>query len=485
MVTWWSVALLGCPVFPDPILPSDTEPSSTPTGETSSVSTGDTASPVELRLQGVLSAASHDHRTPATRPEGAQLAPAGPVFGDGMAVGVGTGRGAYAVGSRAWLVGFDGGEGQQLELLFPTAGTHTRVTAAPDLTGDGVPDLFAATLCYRNDPTCSLDATRSAAWIVPGPLTVGGDISAMSGVRPVTGPTDGCAGIDAIPVGDRLAISGCDDTDDGIVWMVQAGDGKSPIDLTTGPQLTGDIDDWGMGWSLASGDVTGDGVDDLVTGSFSSDHPYIGMSCTVVDGLDLDASGKAPALGRRFDSGSRPEGMVSGGQVGVGDVDGDGDPEAIFATTGTSTAPGRIWRIPHLDALSWEGEDVERIDADAPPTDAPASPSLAFGHGFDMAGDLDGDGTDDLIVGDPWASDPRRGVTWLLPGSALSGVVSLGDIEPLAVIVSDVDNGLFGTDALGPGDLDADGWPDVVVGADNTELGGGHLGTSVYLGGPL
>ncbi len=105
-----------------------------------------------------------------------------------------------------------------------------------------------------------------------------------------------------------------------------------------------------------------------------------------------------------------------------------------------------------------------------------------FGRTLAGAGDVDGDGYDDLIVGSPYYDngDPFEGRAWLFLGGN-------GGPEPLAAWTSESNSAeaRWGRLVAGAGDVDADGYADVLVGAhfySGYEANNGLV--SVFRGGP-
>ncbi len=218
--------------------------------------------------------------------------------------------------------------------------------------------------------------------------------------------------------------------------------------------------------SMASGDVDGDGLDDLFMGVTGYDHPSSDVGALIlVAGADL-RTGDGPDLASFLVPGDSPSDRI-GAAVTVGDLNGDGYADLV-AGTPDDDAPARgagHVRV-FLDLAAGELADADWILEGT-------NREIAFGTSVRAVPDMDGDGTDELLVGAPGEDGGATdgGVVALFLGSEL-GSVGLADARAR----------IFGTstsDALGQqpspaGDVDGDGEADLAVAA-------AHDGGTIHL----
>lgn len=238
----------------------------------------------------------------------------------------------------------------------------------------------------------------------------------------------------------------------------------------------------GYGSSVAGlGDVNGDGTPDFAVGSplwSERDHHDHDDD----DGGDTEGgSGGGPRreIGRvsiysgadggllHTLTGDAERGRFGAALAAAGDVDGDGVADLLVGAPGShrggDDSPGRVHLFSGAD-----GSVIRTFDG----TDE----RQRFGAAVAGAGDIDGDGTPDLIIGAPRTEGHGNDE----PGSVF--VVSGADGSAIFTFTGDQRRDLFGFAVAGGGDANGDGTPDIAVGAPGWRGGASGTGTVPFAG---
>ncbi len=193
--------------------------------------------------------------------------------------------------------------------------------------------------------------------------------------------------------------------------------------------------------ALAVGDLDGDGAGDLVLGW--------GSTVSVVRGPLAPGGALGPDAVWRTFTADHPDDEL-GAALLTADLDGDGRDELVVSAP-EWPAGERRGRVHVLDAAAGTLADARFVlDGDAP--DAFLGRSLAVA-------DLDGDGVRDLVVGVPGSDGPGRVLLFRGP---LDGHATAADADRSWSGIGLHDAAGF---AITVADLDADGAPDLVIGA--------------------
>jgi hypothetical protein len=360
------------------------------------------------------------------------------------------------------------GESEQADASFSRS-----VASAGDVNGDGYGDVIVGAYLFDNGQT---DEGRAFVYL--------GSASGLSVAAAWTAESDQANAQFGTSVGSAGDANG-DGYGDVIVGApnfdgVQTAEGRAFVYLGSASGLSAanawtaesdQADAW-FGFSVASaGDVNGDGYGDVIVGVYRFDNGQTDEGRALV--YLGSASGLSPAAGWTAES-NQTNGFFGGSVASAGDVNGDGSDDVIvgaYAFTNGQTAEGRAFvYLGSASGLStaaaWTAESNEV--------------AAFFGLSVASAGDVNGDGCGDVVVG---ASNVGNGQTG--EGRAFVYLGSASGLSTAAAWTTESDQAYanYGISVASAGDVNGDGYGDVIIGAnvfDNGQLDEGRA--FVYLG---
>lgn len=368
-------------------------------------------------------------------------------------------------------------------------GGYRAVNAPGDLDGDGLSELlFAAAesnsngddagkayLMYGGSGWSGAMSLDAADW------TLVGSVNDQLGARLTAGDFDGDGVGDIVVAAPGASDSNRESGTVSIFYGTGSRFSGAAVASDADVQIYGEDDTDELGWTTRFvGDVTGDGIDDLFTASIYDDDgaSNAGMGALIPGGSLTRSTTLTDAASTLF-TGDGAEDRFGYDTIGF-DADQDGVNDLLVGEYQDDTAGAEAGAVRVYFGTSRWASAYAPTDADH--TVYGGAAGDRFAHMMEDAGDVDGDGTSDLLIGALFADPDGRslaGSAYLACGSDLLDASSANDLRWRRD--GEVASDLFG-DALafGSGDVNADGVNDMVIGAQGYD-GGATSAGRVYL----
>jgi hypothetical protein len=327
----------------------------------------------------------------------------------------------------------------------------SEVASAGDVNGDGYGDFLVAANSY--------DASNSdvgKAYLYCGIWTSNGDDQAQARFAnsiASAGDVNGDGYSDVI-VGALAYDTANSNAGKAYLYLGDsAGLAATPIWTSSGDDQVATF----YGCSVASaGDVNGDGYDDVIVGApdYNTANSNAGKAYLYLGG----ATGLA-ATPSWTSSGDDQAGAFYGNLVaGAGDVNGDGYNDAMVVASRYDTSNSDVGKV-----YLYLGGSAGLATTPSWTSSGDDQAGAYYGYSAASAGDVNGDGYGDVIVGayiyDTPAGD--AGKAYLYLGSS----TGLGASAAWTSSGDDQSGAFFGCSAMSAGDVNGDGYDDVIIGA--------------------
>ncbi|WP_026632871.1 FG-GAP-like repeat-containing protein [Dyadobacter alkalitolerans] len=206
-----------------------------------------------------------------------------------------------------------------------------------------------------------------------------------------------------------------------------------------------------MGHSVANAnDVNGDGYDDVIVGSILYSNGQLNEGAAFV--YYGSANGMSPNPDAVLE-GDAKEIYMGHAVAAAGDVNGDGFGDIIVGANFYGGGKGAAF-VFHGSSIGIQSKAAVTLSCD--------QDDAFMGQSVSSAGDVNGDGFGDVIVGAETYSNGQNseGAAFIYHGSA-GGINNV----PVTILEVDKENAYFGVSVSNAGDINGDGYSDVLIGA--------------------
>jgi hypothetical protein len=357
------------------------------------------------------------------------------------------------------------------------------VSGAGDVDGDGHDDLLIGAFTQSEG-----GSDAGAAYLVRGPVTGTLDLSLADAKLVGEEPSDfagysvsGAGDVDGDGHSDLLVAAYCNDeggSQAGAAYLV-LGPVTGTLDLSLADAKLVGENEFDYAGSSVSGAWYGDGPGDLIVGAGGNDEggsragaAYL-VTGPVTGTRDLSLT-DAKLVGEE-------PGDEAANVSSAGDVDGDGHNDVLvgapyYADPDRGSAVGAAYLV-----LAPVTGTVDLSLADAKLIGQRSQDSA--GKSVSDAGDVDGDGHHDLLIGAYWNDEggTAAGAAYLVMGP-VTGTRNLARAD--AKLVGEETGDMVGTSVSSAGDVDGDGHDDVLLGAMHNDAGP-YAGAGYLMLGPV